>query len=141
MRFERGVDPEAAPTGADRACRLMSEWCGARVLRGVVEVGGPPPRRRIELRAPRASALIGYPVTSRGRRARCSSGWGSGPRRVDEDTIRVEVPGYRVDLEREVDLIEEVVRVQGYERVGSTLPPIVAAGRAARRVRVPDPRP
>ena len=40
MRFERGVDPEAAPTGADRACRLMSEWW-ARVLRGVVEVGGP----------------------------------------------------------------------------------------------------
>jgi phenylalanyl-tRNA synthetase beta chain len=41
---------------------------------------------------------------------------------VDEDRVEVEVPGYRVDVEREVDLIEEIVRVQGYERVGSSLP-------------------
>ncbi len=127
VRFERGVDPEAAPTGADRACRLMSEWCGARVLRGVVEVGGPPPRRRIELRAPRASALIGYTVKNVDAVA-VFERLGIGTETVDEDTILVEVPGYRVDLEREVDLIEEVVRVQGYERVGSTLPPIARPG-------------
>jgi phenylalanyl-tRNA synthetase beta chain len=127
MRFERGVDPEAARTGADRACRLMLEWCGARVLRGVVEVGGPPPRRGIELRASRASALIGYPVTSADA-VEVFGRLGIGTETIDEDTIRVEVPGYRVDLEREVDLIEEVVRVQGYERVGSTLPPIARPG-------------
>jgi phenylalanyl-tRNA synthetase beta chain len=127
VRFERGVDPEAAPTGADRACRLMAEWCGARVLRGVVEVGGPPPRRRIELRAPRASALIGYTVKNVDAVA-VFERLGIGTETVDEDTILVEVPGYRVDLEREVDLIEEVVRVQGYERVGSTLPPIARPG-------------
>jgi phenylalanyl-tRNA synthetase beta chain len=127
MRFERGVDPEAAPAGADRACRLMSEWCGARVLRGIVEVGGPPPRRRIDLRAPRASALIGYPVTTVDA-LEVFERLGIGAESVDGDTIRVEVPGYRVDLDREVDLIEEVVRVQGYDRVGSTLPPIVRPG-------------
>ena len=127
MRFERGVDPEAAPAGADRACRLMIEWCGARVLRGAIEVGGPPPRRTIDLRASRASALIGYEVSTRDavdvfdRLAIASEP-------VDDDSIRVEVPGYRVDLEREVDLIEEVVRVQGYERVGSTLPAIKRPG-------------
>ena len=42
MRFERGVDPEAASIGADRACRLMVEWCGARVLRGALEAGAVP---------------------------------------------------------------------------------------------------
>jgi phenylalanyl-tRNA synthetase beta chain len=47
---------------------------------------------------------------------------------VEGDVVTVEVPGYRVDVEREVDLIEEVVRVQGYERVGSTLPPVRQAG-------------
>jgi phenylalanyl-tRNA synthetase beta chain len=46
----------------------------------------------------------------------------------DEDAVTVEVPGYRVDVEREVDLIEEIVRIQGYERVGSTLPPVRQAG-------------
>ena len=126
VRFERGVDPEATPTGADRACVLMAEWCGARVLGGVVESGGVPPRRRVKMRVSRATALIGYDV--------------SAPDAVDVfdrlmmrvetqgDEVSVEVPGYRADIEREVDLIEEVVRVQGYERVRSTLPPVRQAG-------------
>ena len=127
MRFERGVDPEATPVGAARAARLMTEWAGATVLEGVIEVGGPPPRRAIELRASRASALIGYPV-SLGEAAEVFDRLGIGHQSVDEDRLRVEVPGYRVDLEREVDLIEEVVRIQGYDRVGSTLPPIRQPG-------------
>jgi hypothetical protein len=42
--------------------------------------------------------------------------------RLDGDRVEVEVPGYRADIEREVDLIEEVVRIQGYDNVGSTMP-------------------
>jgi phenylalanyl-tRNA synthetase beta chain len=127
MRFERGVDPEAAPIGADRASRLMVEWCGARTLRGIIQVGGPPPRRRIQLRATRASALIGYPVSTRDA-VDVFDRLGIVSETVDDDTILVEVPGYRVDLEREVDLIEEVVRIQGYEHVGSSLPAIKQPG-------------
>lgn len=126
MRFERGVDPEAVTLGADRACRLIAEWTGAKVLSGVVEWGGAPPRRRIGLRAARASMLIGYQVTpSDATDVFDRLGMTS---EVDADTVTVEVPGYRVDLEREVDLIEEVVRVQGYERIGSTLPAIRQPG-------------
>ena len=127
MRFERGVDPEAAPIGADRASRLMVEWCGARALRGIIQVGGPPPRRRIQLRATRASALIGYPVSARDA-VDVFDRLGIVSETVDDDTILVEVPGYRVDLEREVDVIEEVVRIQGYEHVGSSLPAIKQPG-------------
>ena len=141
MRFERGVDPEGAPVGADRAALLMARWCGATVLRGVIEVGGPPPRRTIELRASRASALIGYPVSASDA-AEVFDRLGIGHEAIDEDRLRVEVPGYRVDLEREVDLIEEVVRIQGYDRIGSTLPPIRQPGGTpagyAFRVRVRD---
>jgi phenylalanyl-tRNA synthetase beta chain len=127
FRFERGVDPEAVPVGADRACRLMAQWCGATVLRGVLEVGGPPPRRRIGIRPSRASALIGYEVSSNDAEE-VFDRLGMSHERVAEDEIRVEIPGYRVDLEREVDLVEEIVRVQGYERVGSTLPPVRQTG-------------
>ncbi|HEX6230587.1 MAG TPA: phenylalanine--tRNA ligase subunit beta [Actinomycetota bacterium] len=127
VRFERGVDPEAVPAGADRACRLMGEWCGAEVLRGVLEVGGAPQRRRVRMRASRASTLIGYDV-SRADATEAFDRLGMASEVVDDDRIEVEVPGYRVDLEREVDLIEEVVRVQGYERVGSTLPAVRQAG-------------
>jgi len=141
MRFERGVDPEAASVGADLAARLMSEWCGARVLRGVLEVGAPPPRRIVELRASRASALIGYPV-SVVEAGEVFDRLGIDYATPDEDRLEVEVPGYRVDLEREVDLIEEIARIQGYDRIGSTLPPIRQPGGTPAgysfRVRVRD---
>ena len=126
MRFERGVDPEAVPTGADRACVLMADWCGARVLSGVVESGGAPPRRRVTMRASRATALIGYDVSADDATDVFDRLMMSAEAQGDE--VTVEVPGYRSDIEREVDLIEEVVRVQGYERVGSTLPAVRQAG-------------
>jgi phenylalanyl-tRNA synthetase beta chain len=126
-RFERGVDPEAVVSGADRACRLMQAWFGATVLRGAIDVGDPPKRRSIAMRTSRATAVIGYPV-SVGDAEDVFDRLGMAHERADEDTIRVEVPGYRADLEREVDLIEEVVRIQGYDRVGSTLPAVRQPG-------------
>lgn len=127
MRFERGTDPEAVPLGADRACRLMAEWCGGRVLAGSVEAGGAPERRRVSMRASRASLVIGYPVSAADA-AQALDRLGMACEVQDEDLVTVEVPGYRVDVEREVDLIEEVVRVQGYDRVGSTVPPVRQVG-------------
>ena len=126
MRFERGVDPGAVSLGADRASRLMTEWCGARVLTGVVEQGSVPPLRNVTMRASRATTLIGYHVSPADAtevfdRLMIRS-------EAQGDDVSVEVPGYRVDIEREVDLIEEVVRVQGYDRVGSTLPPVRQPG-------------
>lgn len=126
MRFERGVDPEAVPRGADRACELMTAWCGARVLSGAIDVGRAPERRWVSMRASRASMLIGYEVTPADAvQVFDRLGMAS---RTEGDVVSVEVPGYRVDIEREVDLIEEVVRIQGYDRVGSTLPPVRQAG-------------
>ena len=120
------MDPEATDAGADRACRLFAEWTGADVLAGSVDVGVVPPRRRIDMRAARASHVIGYAVTP----ADASAVFDRllMPAEIDDDTVTVEVPGYRVDIEREIDLIEEVVRVQGYDRVGSTLPAIGQPG-------------
>jgi phenylalanyl-tRNA synthetase beta chain len=125
-RFERGVDPEAVPVGADRACRLMAEWCGARVLAGVVEAGAAPARRRVTMRASRATKLIGYDVSVADARDVFDRLMMASD--VEGDELAVEIPGYRVDIEREVDLIEEVVRIQGYERVGATLPPVRQSG-------------
>jgi len=126
MRFERGVDPEGVTLGADRACRLIAEWTGADVLSGAVDFGGAPPRRRVGLRAARASMLVGHtiePMDAADAFERLGMTF-----EVDADAVTVEVPGYRVDIEREVDLIEEVVRVQGYDRIGSTLPAIRQPG-------------
>ncbi|MFN2543416.1 MAG: phenylalanine--tRNA ligase subunit beta [Actinomycetota bacterium] len=126
MRFERGVDPEAIPVAVDRAAALIATWSGGSVLRGAVDVGEAPPRRRVVIRPERTSAVLGLEVTADDvedafsllRMPSARTDW----------NVEVEVPGYRVDLEREDDLIEEVARIRGYDLIGSTLPAIRQAG-------------
>jgi phenylalanyl-tRNA synthetase beta chain len=119
-RFERGTDPEGVDRAARRCAALIAGWTGARVLTGAAQAGGPPERRWVPMRASRATALLGYPVSSSDASAVFDALRMT--HREDADVVEVEAPGYRVDIEREVDLIEEVVRIQGYERVGATIP-------------------
>jgi phenylalanyl-tRNA synthetase beta chain len=125
-RFERGTDPEGVDAGAARGAHLIAAWGGGEVLRGIVEDGTPHVRTWVPMRASRATALLGYPV-SPADAGEVFDTLGL-VHRDDGDVLEVEVPGYRVDVDREVDLIEEVVRIQGYERVGSALPRSAHAG-------------
>jgi phenylalanyl-tRNA synthetase beta chain len=130
-RFERGVDPEAVPTGADRAAELISSWAGGSVLGGSAEVGSAPARAQVEVRASRATKVLGMPVDP-------STVADALARLVDVgittegDHTRVTVPGYRVDLRLEEDLIEEVARIVGYDEVPATVPTIRQAGGVPR---------
>jgi phenylalanyl-tRNA synthetase beta chain len=129
-RFGRGADPENPPRGADLASRLLAEWAGGRVLSGAIDIGRAPERRRVRVRPGRATAVLGYPV-SEGDVEEVFHRLGIATAVVGPDEVEVEAPGYRVDLEREVDLIEEIVRVQGYDRLGLTLPGNTQVGGAA----------
>jgi phenylalanyl-tRNA synthetase beta chain len=125
-RFERGADPEAVPTSADRAAELVVAWSGGSVLGGAAEAGKDPDRRRLRVRPERAAWLIGYPVTlAEAKGVFDRLGMESV---ATEGALEVEIPGYRVDLDREVDLVEEIVRVQGYDRLESELPGIRQPG-------------
>ncbi|HEY7477350.1 MAG TPA: phenylalanine--tRNA ligase subunit beta, partial [Actinomycetota bacterium] len=125
-RFERGTDPERVPPAAARGAKLIAEWAGGSVLTGVTEAGWIPDRRTIAMRPSRAAALLGFPVSTEDAVGVFTTlGMTT---TTGEDRVDVEIPGYRVDLEGEVDLIEEVVRIEGYERVGSTLPRAPHAG-------------
>ena len=125
-RFSRGTDPEILVPAADRAARLMVQWGSGQVLEGVIDVGGPPERRRLTIRPARVSLVLGYEVSA--------SDVADALGRLDlqaekaDGEVRIEVPSFRPDLEREIDLIEEVVRVQGYDELGSTVPGITQAG-------------
>ncbi len=126
MRFERGADPEAVPRAADRAAQLIAEWSGGTVVAGVIDGGEPPARRHVAVRPERASLLLGFEVSAPDIREAFGR---LGIRAAQTDgVVDVEVPGYRVDLDREVDLIEEVVRVRGYEEVGASLPGVRQRG-------------
>jgi phenylalanyl-tRNA synthetase beta chain len=126
VRFSRGTDPEGVGPAAARAARLIAEWTGGRVLAGAIDAGAPPPRRRLGLRPRRAAAVLGYPVSAEEavdalRRIGIAT-------TVEGDRLAVEAPTFRPDLEREEDLIEEIVRVHGYDRLPSTVPPSRRAG-------------
>ena len=125
-RFERGADPEAVAPAAERAARLMVEWSGGTVLAGAIDVGQAPPRRHVFIRPSRATALLGIPVSLRDVEDSLSRIWIGA--HAAGDGVDAEIPGFRPDLEAEVDLIEEVIRVQGYERIGETLPGVRQSG-------------
>lgn len=128
-RFERGTDPEGLERSAARCTRLIVEWAGGTPLRGVAHSGEPPARRWVAMRPARAAHLLGYPVSEDDARAVFDSlRLTHRATTPDDGSIEVEVPGYRVDIEREVDLIEEVARMQGYDRIGSQVPSAGQAG-------------
>lgn len=119
-RFERGVDPIGVELASRRAAKLICELAGGRVAKGVVRVGIDPPRgREVSMRLGRCNDLLGIDL-----QPQQAGAWlerlGFKPQwRRDGDQQRVvcTVPGHRLDIEREVDLIEEVGRMQGLESV------------------------
>ncbi|MBI3630681.1 MAG: phenylalanine--tRNA ligase subunit beta [Candidatus Rokubacteria bacterium] len=120
-RFERGADIEGLRDAIDRAAQLIAEVAGGVVARGVIDVY-PAPRRRpvVRLRMSRIQRVIGAspPVEEV---ARILEGLGLLVRR-EPGALQVEVPAFRRDIAIEEDLVEEVIRVWGYDRIPSTLP-------------------
>ncbi|MGA9115442.1 MAG: phenylalanine--tRNA ligase subunit beta [Bacteroidota bacterium] len=117
QRFERGADPGAVRRALDRAARLVLATAGGRVLKGVVDVASRKDTPRvIPLRPERVEGLLGTRITSaRITRSLSLLDIHSAGRRGRKLMFRV--PSFRVDIEREVDLIEEVARVHGYDNI------------------------
>ena len=121
-RFERGVDPEVAPRAMERAVQLLVQIAGAEVVpNGYDFIAGSKPRESIKLRVSRTNDLLGMQLDDL-EIARCLESIELQVTRKDEDTLLVTPPSFRIDLEREVDLIEEVARLQGYNAIPSTMP-------------------
>jgi phenylalanyl-tRNA synthetase beta chain len=120
-RFERGADIEGVVDASARAAQLIADLGGGTVARGVVDAyPSPQPRPRLGLRMSRIRRVLGVaPPREQARRILVGLGLGVADRGED---LEVEVPSFRRDLALEDDLVEEVVRVWGYDKVPSTLP-------------------
>jgi phenylalanyl-tRNA synthetase beta chain len=130
IRFERGGDIAAPPLGIARAAALFAQL-GAGTPRGplIDRYPAPRPLAQVRLRASRIARLLGQDVPADDV-ARILTALGFGVAStvdVDGPTWLVTVPSFRVDVAREADLIEEVGRHYGFDRLPSTFPALTAA--------------
>lgn len=125
-RFERGTDIEGLGWASARAAALIHELAGGQVVAGMVDVLAKPiQRRRVTCRYAQVNRLLGIQVPSATVK-RIFDGLGLTVTKDDDNACEVEVPGFRVDVEREADLIEEVCRIYGVEQIPAHRSPAVA---------------
>ena len=124
-RFERGVDPAFVVDGMEIATRLVLDVCGGKASGLVVAGAAPDWRRSLSLRPSRVRELGGLDVSSDEIvRILASLGFGVGP---ENTHLNVEIPSWRSDIDGEADLVEEVVRIKGYDAI----PPVPIPRRSA----------
>ena len=122
-RFERGVDPYGIDRASRRAAQLILELAGGELAKGVITVGKPLPEpTSVSLRPERCNQILGYELTQDQMIELLNS---LGLQATDNDGVIVcEIPSFRLDLTREIDLIEEIARLNGYDEIAveSTMP-------------------
>src|SRR2546426_851471 len=140
-RFERGADIEALVDASARAAQLIAELAGGAVAHGIVDAYPRRRRpRRIRLRMERVKRVLGV-LPPRSKATAILAGLGLPTRQKGRD-LEIEVPSFRRDLAMEDDLVEEIVRVWGYDKLPSVVPgsagtPSIAGGLTGVRGALP----
>lgn len=135
LRYERRVDDMSVDERADYAAALIAEVSGGTVCSGIVDEwpAGTPEERVLAFRIERFQKMMGEAIPVEFV-TDCLDRLGCIVTDEGEGVLRVVAPTFRPDLEREIDLYEEVLRLYGMDRIPSTLP----AGRGRLGVRTPQ---
>jgi phenylalanyl-tRNA synthetase beta chain len=121
-RFERSVDVQNSDLALRRATKLIAELGGGTVAKGIIDVYPTPyVPVKLTLRFARVEQILGVAVESAAIEQILSS---LGFRHLEssEESVTVEVPSYRPDVEREIDLVEEIGRIYGFDNIPTMLP-------------------
>jgi len=116
-RFERGTDPSNTLYAAERAAQLMAELSGGEVVNGCIDVYPYPiSAKEITLRFHQIKRVLGYTVSNENVKDILVS-LGFEIKKSSEEAITVLAPAFRPDIEREIDLIEEIARINNYDTI------------------------
>jgi phenylalanyl-tRNA synthetase beta chain len=137
-RFERGVDPEKIDWASRRCCELILDIAGGELAEGVISVGREiAPRQPIVLRFSQLKRILGIDVPADPIR-RILTALGNRESSRHSDRVEVIPPSWRRDLAREIDLVEEVARIHGYDQIPEDVSVPMAPSHRTGRDRVVD---
>lgn len=133
VRFERGADVERAGVAAERCAQLIQELAGGELLAGAVDCyPAKKPRPNVNFTRRELLRVMGQDVADEAIE-RILGALGFAPKRISPGNWQCSLPPWRLDVTREIDLMEEVARHHGFEKFPSRLPPAkVAAARLAQ---------
>ena len=116
-RFERGTDPEWVDWASGRCCELILDTAGGQLVEGVIDVGPPRPQRdSLVLRLSQLNRILGIDIPASDVR-RILAALGCREQASDSASLTTVPPSWRRDLTREIDLVEEVARIHGYDKI------------------------
>lgn len=139
-RFEKGVDINNVLFALDRAAELISRLSGGTVARGLIDVyPAPVSPREISLSVDRVCDLVGISTDSH-EIAGLLEGLEFEVLSLSADALLLRVPTFRVDIEREVDIVEEVARLLGYDNIPSVLPEVPMVAKKTNVITVMEKR-
>ncbi len=116
-RFERSVDPEGIDWASRRCAELILELAGGELAQGVIDIGAARPRREpVTLRLSQLKRILGIDVPV-DRVREILQALGGEEVQADGQSVQVIPPSWRRDLTREIDLVEEVARIHGYDQI------------------------
>ena len=122
LRFEKGLRPELAPIALRRATQLIQQVAGGAVAPGIIDIypGVEEPKPAVSLTLQRLKAVLGMDLDM-DQVEQVLGSLGFQTRRTGPSSLSVDVPYWRNDINIEEDLIEEVVRIVGYDSVPTTM--------------------
>jgi phenylalanyl-tRNA synthetase beta chain len=120
FRFERGVDPNSIETGLKLAAKLIQEICGGKISKINISGDFKIKNRKIKFDTNNFEKLIGFSVSSKDcQKILERLGFKT---KIKKQTLDLEIPSWRPDVNQEADIIEEILRIKGLDQIKSITP-------------------